>query len=141
MLSEQMKIGQIGQKYSSAMKVNLIWLVLTAINMSDSIKLQDGFPSVWGKKSLHLEIVADVLWCWLLADPFSYARSSHGAMVNVLVYNIIVNNFELQSCYYINLWTNTFGKVRTHYLPSYGLNSTNCWINLALIVDTYSRVL
>ena len=33
-----------------------------------------------------------------------------GVVANVLDCNIVVSKFELQSCYYIHLWTNTLEK-------------------------------
>ena len=50
---------------------------------------------------------------------------SRGVMVKALVCGIAVNEFELQSCYYVHFRTNSHGKGMTPpNPPSYGLNST-----------------
>ena len=35
----------------------------------------------------------------------------------VLDYNIAVREFDLQSCYYFNFWTNTLGKDMNPFIP------------------------
>ena len=37
-------------------------------------------------------------------------KSPYDVLVNVLNCNIVVSEFELQSCYYVDFWTNTHGK-------------------------------
>ena len=46
-------------------------------------------------------------------------------VTNMLDCNIIVNEFELQSCYYVHFWTIMLAKsMNTFILSSYELNST-----------------
>ena len=40
----------------------------------------------------------------------SFTELTHGIVVNVLDYNIIVSEFKLQSYYYVLHWTNTLEK-------------------------------
>ena len=52
-------------------------------------------------------------------------RCSRGIMGKALDFGIVVSELELQSRYYVHLWTNTLGKgVDPIYPSSYGLNST-----------------
>ena len=45
----------------------------------------------------------------------------HGVVANVLDCVIVVGAFELQSCCYVHLWSNTQGKrMNTVIPPSYG---------------------
>ena len=46
------------------------------------------------------------------------------AYIYTLHCGIVISEFELQSRYYIHLWTNTLGKGMNPHPPSYGLNST-----------------
>ena len=39
-----------------------------------------------------------------------FFESPQGGVANALDWDIVVNEFELQSCYYVSLWTNTVGK-------------------------------
>ena len=53
-------------------------------------------------------------------------ESNRGLVANVLDCDIVVNEFELQSCCYVHFLTNTLGKGMKPLilLPSYSLNST-----------------
>ena len=42
-----------------------------------------------------------LLRCW---------ESPRGVVTNVLPYDIVVREFEIQSRYYVHFWTNTLGK-------------------------------
>ena len=56
--------------------------------------------------------------------PSYLERRSLGGMANVLDCNIVVSEFEPQSCYYVHFGTNTLGKGINSLIPtSYGLNS------------------
>ena len=53
------------------------------------------------------------------------SRCPRGVMVKVMDYEIIVNEFEFQSRYYVHSRTNTVGERYEHPYPSsYELNST-----------------
>ena len=47
--------------------------------------------------------------------------SPHGIVVNVLGYDIVVNEFKLQSCYHVHFRSNTLGKGMN---SNSGLNSS-----------------
>ena len=49
----------------------------------------------------HLFPVSNIYTGW--GDP-------HGVMVKALDFGIVINEFKLQSCYYVHFQTNTFGK-------------------------------
>ena len=46
-----------------------------------------------------------------------YEGSPHGVMANVLGHDIVVSEFELQSCYYVKFRSYTLGKDMNHLIP------------------------
>ena len=63
-------------------------------------------------------------WPWYFAWSRCHQGCSRGVMVKALDCGIVVSEFKLQSCYYVQFRTNTHGKgMNTPYPPSYGLNS------------------
>ena len=49
------------------------------------------------------------LYQMVFSSQFS-RRSTHGLMVNVLVFGLEASVFEIQSRYYVHFWTNTLDK-------------------------------
>ena len=53
-------------------------------------------------------------------------------VANVLDYNILVTEFEFQSRYYIQFWSNILGKGMNPFIPHYMLNSITIVLQLWL---------
>ena len=63
--------------------------------------------------------------CENVESPLHWWESLCDIVAYVLDCDIIVSEFELQSCYYIHFWTNTFGKRHERFYPFiYELNNT-----------------
>ena len=50
-------------------------------------------------------------------DPILIRKNLCDVLINVLNFEIIVSEFELQSCYYIHFRTNTLGKAMDSFSP------------------------
>ena len=62
----------------------------------------------------------------------SFVGGLHGVVAKMLKFNIVVSEFELQSCYHVLFWTIYLGKVRTPFSPCNPLNSTSVFQQLWL---------
>ena len=62
--------------------------------------------------------------------------SPWGIIVKVLDHVLKISELELQSCYYIHFWTNTFRKVMNFLFPRFLVKQYHCcsstWMSLAL---------
>ena len=62
---------------------------------------------------------------WIMNFTLTFWRSPFCAVANVLDYDILVDELELQSLCYFHFQTNTLGKGMNRFIPtSYRLNST-----------------
>ena len=59
--------------------------------------------------------------------------SLHGVVANVMDCDIVVSDFDLQSCCYVHFRTNTLGKGMNSLIPNYGLNNT-----ITILLHTYN---
>ena len=60
------------------------------------------------------------MYCYLPLD-LPYRGCHRGVKVKAMDCGIVVSEFELQSCYYVHVRTNTLGKVMNHLiLPAMG---------------------
>ena len=64
-------------------------------------------------KTSCFQVTDDLRWC------------SQGVIANMLDYDIVVPEFELQSCYYVHFVAKILGEGMNAYFDSYGLNITN----------------
>ena len=73
-----------------------------------------------------LQVALDYSWLtYIYIYIYIYKRSLPGVRANVLNCEIVVSEFEIQSCYHIHIQTNTLGKGMSPFIPfSYGLNCT-----------------
>ena len=55
----------------------------------------------------HYKHIFDV---YFIEYHLLYRGYPRGVMVKVIDFEIVVNEFELQSHYYVHFWTNTLGK-------------------------------
>ena len=63
-------------------------------------------------------------------------------VANLLDCNIVVCKFELQSSYYVYLWTNSLGKSMNSFIPQQWINLChNCHTRKDLILNNQQRVI